>query len=203
MHQHALNAILQRNSTRITSPARTSQLELDIAIVKPPKLDIATILLNRRPDPRLQQLLNHTHHLVIILVIRQAILLRSSRLLSRLLLDSNNRLTRGNRLCDERKDFRPDMRPVCVAGLGDGDEVCAVKHRRHPVNVHQLRGQLRRVRRRNRRARVQVLDKGRRQALGQHAVVGQELERVGVGGCFGLDEDGALAGACWAEARML
>lgn len=34
-------------------------------------------------------------------------------------------------------------------------------------------------------------------------MVGQELERVGVGSRFGLDEDGALAGTCWAEAWML
>ncbi len=206
VHQHALDATLQRDGTRVTGSAGAAQLQLDKAVVKAPKLNVAAILLDGGADPRLEQLLDHAHHLVVVLVVGEAVLLHAGGggLLGRRRLPGGDEgLAARNRLGDEGKDLGPDVRPVCVAGLCDGDEVGAVKHRRHAVNVHQLGGQLRRVRRGYRRARVQVLDKGRREALGEHAVVGQELERVGVGRRFGLDEDGAPARAGRAEAGML
>lgn len=205
MHQHALDTILERDGARVTGSAGAPQLQLDIAIVKAPKLNIATVLLDSGADPRLKQLLDHADDLVVILVVGEAVLLGAGggRLLGRRrLLHGDNGLARGDGLGDEGKDLGSDVRPVGVAGLGDGDEVGAVKYRRDAINVHQLGGQLRRVGGRNRRPRVQVLDKRRGEALGQYAVVRQELERVGVGRRFGLDEDGALARAGRAEAGM-
>ena len=194
VHQHALDTVLERHRARIARPARSAQLELNNSILEPAELDIATVLLNSRANPRLQQLLDHAHHLAIVLVVRQAILL--VRLLCILLAlpalhHVNDRLTGSNSLGDERKHLRADVGPVGVGRLGHGDEVGAVEDRGDAVNVHELRGQWRRVGRRNGAARVHVLDEGRLDRFRDDLGVGQELERVRVGRVLGLDEDGA------------
>ena len=216
MHQHALNPILQRNRARVTRPARPTQLQQHIAVLEPLELDIPPVLLDCRPHPRLQQLLDHAHHLAVVLVVRQAVLLRHLLALplpggDAVLAagDVDDRLAGADGLGDERKHLGPDVRPVGVGGLGDGDEVLAVEDGGHAVDVHELRGERGGVRRRDGRARVEVLDEGRRDGLGQHAVVREELERVRVRGVFGLDEDGAAGGrgeqrpwpGGWLEAR--
>lgn len=224
MHQHALNPILQRDRARVARPARPAQLEHDIAVLKPAELDIAAVLLNGGPHPRLEQLLDHAHHLAIILVIREAVLVLPTLLLlcifrplrlrprlpglslpsSRRGAASNNvhqRLAGRDGLGDERKHLGPDVRPIRVGGFRDRDEVGAVKDGRDPVDAHELGRQRRRVRRRDGAARAEVLDERGSEPFRKHAVVGEELEGVRVGGGFGLDEDGAARGDGEEEGR--
>lgn len=210
VHQHALNAILQSHRAGVTSSAGTSQLEQHIAILKSPVFDIATVLLNGRPDPRLQQLLDHTDHLAVILIVREAVHLatglspfpavvgsRSTNtgpiFVVLLLRDVDDRLPGRDGLGDEREDLGADVRPVGVGVLGHGDKVSAVEHSLHAVNVHELRGQRGRVRGRDGAPRVEVLDERGRERLGEDAVVGEEFERVRIGGTLSLDEDGSSA----------
>lgn len=148
VHQHALNAILQRHSAGVTRSARPPQFEQHIAILKAPVLDIAAILLNRRPDPRLQQLLDHADHFTVILVVGQAVDLATrlgalpigARGVPTLLLlhDIDNALPGRDGLGDERKHLGPDMRPIRIGVLGHGDEVRAVKDGLDAVDVHEL-----------------------------------------------------------------
>lgn len=212
VHQHALNAILQRHGAGVTCSACPPQLEQNIAILKAPILDIAAILLNRRPDPRLQQLLDHADHLAVVLVIGQAVHL-ATRLGALavggggvpclLLHDIDNPLPARNGLGDERKHLGPNVRPVRIGVLGHGDEVGAVEDGLDAVNVHELRGEWGRVGGRDGASRVEVLDEGGGEVLGEDAVVGEELEGVGVWRAFGLDEDGSSTeggGGCrWLE----
>lgn len=193
MHQHALDSVLQRHRARVARPACSAQLELDDSILEPAELDIATVLLDRGADPCLQQLLDHAHYLAVVLVVRQAILL--VRLLRRFLPfialhHVDDRLSRRDGLGDECKHLRADVRPVGVGRLGHRDEVGAVKDRGDSLDVHELRGQRRRVRWRNGATRVHVLDEGRLDRVRDDLLVGQELERVRVRRVFGLDEDG-------------
>lgn len=93
------------------------------------------------------------------------------------------------------------MGPVGVGGLGDGDEVSTVEDGGDAVNVHELGGQRRGVRRRDCRPGVEILDEGRRHLFGDDPVVRQELEGVRVRGVLGLDEDGPDAAADTGESR--
>lgn len=205
VHQHAFDTILKRYCTRVAGAACASELQIHKAVLaEPAELDIATILLDSRADSRLEELLDHADDLVVVLVVGEAV----NFLLDRLgtgghLLDGDDGLARGDGLGDEGKDLRADVGPVGVAGLCDGDEVGAVEDGGDAVNVHELGGERRGVRRRDGGARVEVLDERRGEALGQHAVVGQELEGVAVGCRLGLDEDGAAGGDRARESRML
>jgi len=75
MHQHTLNPVFQRHRTRITRPTSTPQLQQHMPVLKPPELDIPTILLYSWPYPCVEQFLDHSHDLAIVLVILQRILL--------------------------------------------------------------------------------------------------------------------------------
>ena len=199
MHQHALYAVLQRHSARVACPAGSAQLQLDVAIFKSPELYVASVFLNGRPDARLEKFLDHANDLVVVLVVGQAILL-GGLVAFPSLDDVDDGLARGDGLRDEGEDLGPDMRPVCIASLGDGDEVGTVEDGRDAVNVHELGSQRGRVRRRDGRSRVQVLDERRVERGGDDAVIREELEGVRVGRVLGLDEDGAGAAAA-GEAR--
>ena len=184
MHQHALDAVLERDSARVARPAGAAQLEVDVAVDEAAELDITAVFLDGGADARLEQLLDHADDLAVVLVVCQAVLLLGGQaggrdLLpvgadlpdGRLLAHRHDLLARRDGLGDEAEDLGPDVRPVGVGGLGHGDEVGAVEDGRHAVDVHELRRQRRRVRRRNGRARVQVFEEGRREVLGQHGVV--------------------------------
>lgn len=201
MHQHALDAILERHGARIARAARAAQLELDEAVVEAAVLNVAAVLLDGRADARLEQLLDHAHHLAVALVVPQAVVV--GRVLpvalgvgGAPLHHVDQRLPRRHGLGDERKDLGPDVRPVGVGGLGHGDEVGAVEDGRDAVDVHELRGERGRIGGRDGRARRHVLDEGRGDGFGEDAVVREELEGVGVGRALGLDEDGAPGLRC-------
>ena len=199
MHQHALDTILERHRARVARPAGAAQLELDDAVLEAAEVDVAAVLLDGGPDARLEQLLDHADHLGVVLVVRERIdlvgRLHAARVLGSLFaLDHvDERLAGRDGLGDEREHLGADVRPVGVGVLGHGDEVGAVEDGVDAVDVHKLRGEGRRVRGRNGRAWVEVLDEGRRDGRGQDPVVRQELERVRVGGVLGLDEDVAAA----------
>lgn len=201
MHQHALDAILERHGARVACAARAAQLELDEAVVEAAVLNVPAVLLDRRADPRLQQLLDHAHHLAVALVVPQAVVV--GRVLPVFgvgagapLYHVDQRLPRSHGLGDERKDLRADVRPVGVGGLGYRDEVGAVEDGRDAVDVHELRGERGWVGRCDGRAGGHVLDEGRGDGFGEDAVVREELEGVGVGRALGLDEDGAPGLRC-------
>lgn len=204
MHQHALDTILQRHGAGIARPARTAELQQHGTLVREPaELDIAAVFLDSRPYPRLEQLLDHADDLAVVLVVRQAVGLLGGAIGRRtgtaLLVrrDGDDGLARGDGLGDEGKDLGTDMRPVRVGGLVHGDEVGAVEDRGDAVNVHELGGQRGRVGRRDGGARVEVLDEGGGEGVGEDAVIREELYGVWVGRVFSLDEDcadGAGAG---------
>ena len=54
LHQHTLDTILQSDRAGITSSASASQFKQHLAILKASELDVSTILLNSRPDSRIQ-----------------------------------------------------------------------------------------------------------------------------------------------------
>jgi hypothetical protein len=189
MHQHAFDAILQCDRTRVASSARTAQLQRHNAILEPAKLNVATVLLNSRPDTGLQELLDHADNFTVVLVVRQTVLLGSG--ISFFTLDHvDDSLAAGDGLCDESKDLRPNMRPIHIRRFCDCDEIAAVEDAGYSINVHELRGQWRGMRRRDCRARIHVLDEWRRHAaiVWDDLVVGEELEGIRVRCRLSLDK---------------
>lgn len=73
MHQHRLNAILQRHGAGVASPACASQLQHDNTILKAPQFNITAILLNRGTDASLEQFLDHADNLVIVFVVGEGV----------------------------------------------------------------------------------------------------------------------------------
>lgn len=70
------------------------------------------------------------------------------------------------------------MRPLRIAGLGDGDKVCAVEDGRDALDIEELRGQWGWVRRSESRARGEILQEGGGEIFGQDAVVGDEFQSL-------------------------
>lgn len=177
MHQHRLNAILQRHRTRITSPTSPPQLQHNDTILETPEINIPPVLLNGRTDSRLQKLLNHTDDLLVLFVEAERVLLAAFlRMLARLGNGVDDRLAGRHGLRDETEHFRLDVCPVGVAGLGHGDEIAAVEDRCDAVDVQEVRGQWRGVRRSEGGSRREVLEEGGREVFGQNAVVGDEFQ---------------------------
>lgn len=73
MHQHALNAVLERDCARVARPTRPTQLEQDLTILEAAELDVAAVLLDGRPHARVEQLLDHADDLGVVLVVREAV----------------------------------------------------------------------------------------------------------------------------------
>jgi hypothetical protein len=137
MHQHRLNAILQRDSTGITSPTSTTKLQHDNTILETAQLDIATILLDSGTDSRLEEFLDHADDFVVIFVVAE-------RVLDTLFAVGtgfdcgHDRLAGCHGLGDDAEDFGLDVCPVGVAGLGHRNEVGAVEDGGHAFHVQQL-----------------------------------------------------------------
>ena len=180
MHQHALNAVLQRDSTRVTSPTRTPELQEHLALVgiEPAELNISTILLNRRANPCIKQLLDHRHHLGIPL--RRRGIGGHRRLPLR-----NNRLPTIQRLGDERKHLGLNMRPIDFLTLRNSDKVWAIENAPNPVHSKELSCQRGAVR----VTPVQILHT--LSALREHRDSRDELQRLGVRRRLRLDEHAA------------
>lgn len=123
VHEHRLNTILQGNSAGVTSTASTTKLKHNNSILEPTQLDITTILLDSGANASFEKFLDHANDLVILLVESKGVVLEFLRVLRSVRFHCrHNRLTGGHGLRDEAEDFRLDVRPVDVAGLGDGDE---------------------------------------------------------------------------------
>lgn len=182
MHKHRLNAILQRNRARVACTARTAQFQLHNTILKPAELNVAAVFLNRRPDARFQQFLDHANDLVVVFIVTKGILvasfLRAAVTARRPLHRVHDRLSGRHDFGDQAEDFRLDVRPVRVAGLGHRDEVRSEEHRRHAVNIEQVGGQRRRVRRRQSRSWRQILEERRGEILWQDGLIGKKLESL-------------------------
>lgn len=130
MHQHRLNAVLQRHRTRVAGPARTPQLQHHNTIREAPELDITTIFLDRRSDAGFQKLLDHTDNLLVFLTVCQCFLvatLLGILLSSSLFYRVHNLLARCHGLSDQTEHFRFDVRPVGIARLGHCDKVDPVE----------------------------------------------------------------------------
>lgn len=185
MHQHVLNPILQRHGARVARATRAPQLEQDLPVAEAAELDVAAILLYRRPDACVQQLPNHADNLAVLLPESHTLALsllprprplRPGPVLRLAALDRvHNRLARRDGLGDEAEDLGLDVRPRRVRPLRHGYEVRPVEDGGDAVDVHEPRCQWRRVRRRHRRPRREILQEGRRERLGQDAVVGDEF----------------------------
>lgn len=178
MHQHRLNAILQRHGARVASPACASQLQHDNTILKAPQLDITAILLDRGTDASLQQFLDHADNLVIVFVVGEGVgdttflcALRAIALDGR-----HDGLAGSHGLRDETEDLGLDVRPLCVAGLGHGDEVGAVEDGGDALDIEELGGERGGVWRRECRARGEVFEESGREIFGKDAVVGNEFQ---------------------------
>ena len=221
VHQHRLNAVLQRHSARVASPACAPQLQHDDSVFKAPQLDITTVLLNRGTDPGLQQFLDHADNFVVLLIIGQRVAhstflgaLRAIGLHSR-----HDRLAGRHGLRDQAENLGLDVCPLRVACLGHGDKVGAVEDRGDALDVEELGCERRRVWWGQRRARREVFQESGREVLGKDAVVRNELQSlnqgkkgtlsvkthkfginatwvksyIGIGCVFSLNEDSPLA----------
>lgn len=115
--------------------------------------------------------------------------------------DVDKGLAGGDGFGDEGEDLGADVGPDGVGGFGDCYKVLAVKDRGDAVDVHEVSGEGGRVWGGDGGAGGEVFYEGGGDGLGEDGVVGEEFEGVGVGGWFGLDEDGALRllgrGYCW------
>lgn len=180
MHQHRLNAILQRHSARVASPASAPQLQHDNTILKTPQLDITTILLDRGADTGLQQLLDHADNLIVLLVkgerVAHTTFLSALRAIG--LHSGHDRLAGRHGLRDQAEDLRLDVCPLRVAGLGHGDKVGAIEDGGHALDVEELGCERGRVWWRERRTRGEVFEESGREALGKDAVVRNELQSL-------------------------
>lgn len=188
MHEHPLDTILEGDCAGVARSAGTAKLQLHVAVFEAPEVNIATILLDRRPDSSLQELLDHADNLAVIFVVRQAVLFHL--LIALLPLRHVDKLLAGcDCLGNQGEDLWSNVGPVRIPCLGDGDEVCAVKHRRDAINVHELRGERRRVWRRDGRPRVKIFDERRVEVFGHDSVVWQEFESIFIGCFLGLYEN--------------
>ena len=125
MHQHPLDAILERYRTRTTSPARAFERQFDQAVpvrafAEPVVLEIATVLLNGRSNPRIQQFFNLCDRFGIAFqyprILRSVLAVRRSPI-------SKEGRARSKVFNDETVDFRFHRGPVGVHILGNGNEI--------------------------------------------------------------------------------
>jgi hypothetical protein len=143
MHQHALNTILEGNSTRIAGAASASQTQVHVSLViETPEVNISTVFLDGWSNSCLKKLLDHPNNLAIILVVRKTILLGFySGLAFSALGDSDNFLACSDSLRNEGKDLGSDMCPIRISSLCDSDKVGAVENRSDSVYIHKLGGE--------------------------------------------------------------
>ncbi len=152
--------------------------------------DVAPVLGHRRPDAGVQQVLDLGHDLGGLALVDLAVV--SCRLARAL--TAEQRLAGSEVVHHGRQDRGLQMAPVHGrAGLGDGEEVRAEEHPRHPGEGEQFarqgRGQ----------PFVGVTELAR--SLAHHLAAGQELQHLGVRRVFGLDKHGLLDGAAVAGAQ--
>lgn len=159
VHKHRLNAVLQSDSARVAGPASAAQLQHHNTVLEAPKLNVASIFLDCRPDSCLQELLDHADNFVIFFIVAERFLLAALlRVLSGFSDRVDDRLAGGYSLRNQVEDFGFDMGPVCIACLGHSDELRSEEDGGDTVNIEQVRSQGGRVRRSESRARGQVLE---------------------------------------------
>ena len=182
MHHHALDAVPERDRARVAGSAGAAEFQEHLAVLEAAKLNVSSVLLDRGPDSRLEELVDHAHHLAVLVAILDVAALAArltGRGARRVVLDRvDELLARRDRLGDEAEDLGLDVGPVGVARLDDGDEVRPVEDRAGAVDVQQPCGQRRRVWRGKGRAWREVLEERSREAFGQNPDVGDELESL-------------------------
>src|SRR6266699_2790072 len=178
MAQQVLDAVPQRRRRRRAARARSLHGEIDHAVLVAAKGDVAAVAGDRRPHPRLDQLLDGGDGLG---VARREEFFRSRRALD---LGAHDRSARHEMLHDGAEDCRLEALPF-ACGLGHGDEIAAEKHAADAWDVEQPFGK----RRLHSVFRIRHVEG----TVGEHGPAGQELQRRRVGRRFGLDEHGFLS----------
>ena len=105
--------------------------------MKSSELNVSTIFLNRRSNPRLQQFFNHTHYFAVILVVCKTILLRSFlSTFSRFVFYRVDDLLAGKKeFIDDAEHFRFYVRPRRRAVFRDSDVICSEEYGRNTIYI--------------------------------------------------------------------
>lgn len=179
MHEHALDAVLERHSAAIARATRATQLQQNLPIDETAEIDIAAVFLDSGADAGLEELLDHADDLAVVLVVGEGVDLGA--LLAALVVGVghgvDDGLARRHELADEGEDLGLDVRPRRRAVLGYRDVVCAEENGGYAVDVEEGRGERGGVRRRERRARREVLEGG--DGFREDSLVGFEFEGLG------------------------
>lgn len=184
MHQHGLDSIPQRDRAGVAGPASSAQLQHDNTILESPEVNVTSVLLDGGADSRLQKLLDHADDLLVVFVVAQRVLLATFLgMFARLGHRVDDRLAGSDRLSDQTEHFRLDVRPVGIAGLGHRNELGAIEDRGDSVDIQEVGGQWRGVRRSERGSRGEILEEGGGEAFGQNAVVRNEFQSLYEGQC--------------------
>lgn len=126
VHEHALDAVLERDCAGVTGPASTSQLEQDLAIDETPELNVSTVFLDGGSDAGFKQLLDHADDLAVVLVVRETVFL-AAFVGPRGSARADDGLAGCDGLCDQAEDLGLDVRPGYGGVLADGDVVGSVE----------------------------------------------------------------------------
>lgn len=143
MHQHALDAILQRDGAGIARPARAAQLQHDLAVDETAELDVAAVFLDGWADAGLEELLNHGDDLLVLGVVLCCFGETALAVLFAVFLRDgvDDRLPACDSFSDQGEDLGLDVRPGRGRVLCDGDVVAAVEDALDAVNIEEVGGE--------------------------------------------------------------
>mmetsp|Transcript_5208 Transcript_5208/g.14019 ORF Transcript_5208/g.14019 Transcript_5208/m.14019 type:complete len:208 (+) Transcript_5208:184-807(+) len=138
MHEHVLHALLQRDGGAWASHARSGELDRDQArlLLEVDVADVAAIFLHRRTDPRLHELLDHGHDLVVVIQYGGVGDLR---------LVQQGRLIGIEEVHEGGEYLRAHHLPFVLREFGDGDEVSAEVDGLDALDAEEIPGERRQV----------------------------------------------------------